>query len=214
MAKEGGEIPEQQSEKRDKSKIIKRKKRKTADTWKKKEWYTIMSPKCFEERDIGDTPADDESKIMDRQINVPLRDITGKMGHQFVKIMLKPESIKGKTIYTRVVGLEITPEQLRRNIRRRRSIAKCVVDVVSKDGKKIRTTGYGFTAMKVDTTRKDQVRAAIRRGIEAEGSANTFEAFIQKCAYGIVPTEMLKTVKKICPVKRIEISKCVLLENK
>ena len=40
------------------------KKRKTTDTWKKKEWYTITTPKEWESKEIAETPAIDEKKLI------------------------------------------------------------------------------------------------------------------------------------------------------
>ena len=190
------------------------KKRKTVDTWKKKEWYTIAAPKVFEEKEIGTTIASDEKSLANRILNVPLREVTGNMNHQYVKLRLRVSEIKGKTAHTVMEGFELVPEYLRRNIRRHRSIVKLVKDGTTKDGVKIRITAYVFTGRKVDTTKKDEIRKITDAYLTKEIPENTAETIIQKCVFGTTPTEVLKQAKVVSPIKRVEISKLKFVRGK
>ena len=197
-----------------KKSVKKKKVRKTTDSWKKKEWYTIYSPSVFEEKEVGTTIADDEKKLVNRVIKVPLREITNNMNHQFIKLWLRTKEVKGKSVYTELSGFSLTTEYLRRNIRRRRSLIKSIVNGTTKDNKKIRVTGYIFSLRKIDTSKKNLIRKKMAEIIEKNIKENSLDSFIQKCVFGELATNVFRECKKIAPVRRVEISKCKLLSGR
>jgi small subunit ribosomal protein S3Ae len=188
--------------------------KKKVDVWKKKEWYTIYSPKMFDSLEVGITPTDDEKKLIGRVLRVPLREITNSMAHQFVKMFFRITEVKGKSAYTEFDGFELTMEYLRRNVRRRRSIIKVVRTITTKDDKKIHLTVHTFTARKIDTSKKDAIRKVMIEVLDEDGKANTFEDFIQKAIFGNLASDIFKEIKQIAPAKRIEISKCEIVKGK
>lgn len=190
------------------------KKRKTADTWKKKEWYTIISPKIFKEMEIGTTPATDERKLKNRIIKVPLRDITNNMGHQFTKLFFRITEVKGKNAYTEFKGFELTKEYLRRNVRRRRSLIRIVREITTKDKKNITITVYAFTFRKVDTSKKNSIRKMMLEFLDKNIKKMTLESVIQKSLYGEFSTDILKKIKVVAPTRRVEVYKLVILGGK
>jgi len=76
----------------------------------------------FDEKPLLETPALKPDRLMDRVVNIPLREITNKIQHQYILLKFKSSEIKGKTVYTESIGFEVLRDALRRNIRRRRSI--------------------------------------------------------------------------------------------
>lgn len=204
--------------KKDKKKKVKVrrkiKKIRKADTWKKKSWYTIISPKDFEEIEIGITPSLDEKKLINRIIVIPMRNITNRISHQFVKLKFKIKSVKGKNAYTKFVGFELTREYLGRNIRRRRSIIKVVIDLVTKDDRKIQLTVYTFTVRKVDTSKKDEIRRIMIEYLNRLAKNEDFNSLVQKSLFGTIPTEISKICKKIAPIRRVEVAKCKIRGEK
>jgi len=184
------------------------KKRKTADAWKKKEWYTIVSPKEFDQKEVGNTPTDKDTKLINRVIWVPLRDITGDPKQQFTKLRMKVKEVKGKTAYTELAGFEMNREFVRRNVRRRRSIIEITRTVKTKDNKEAQFTISAFTQRKVDTSKKDQIRHKMMELIDATAHENSLEEMRKRCLLGSFGSDLTKVVKPIAPMKRIEVSKC------
>jgi len=190
------------------------KKRKTADAWKKKEWYAIYSPKSFEEKEIGISPASEPDNLMNRIIEVPLREVTGNMAHQFVKMWFRVTDVKGKNAYTVFDGFELVREYLRRNVRRRRSMIRVVKKVETSDGKKLNVTVYAFTAWKVETSKKNLIRKVMLDAIVRIAKENNFETLIQKMVFGTMASEIFKELRAVTQIKRVEIAKCVMLSEK
>jgi small subunit ribosomal protein S3Ae len=189
------------------------KKRKTAEAWKKKEWYSIRAPKLLDEKEVGTTPADEPAKLMNRVISVPLRDITGDVSQQFVKLLLRVNDVKGKTAYTKLDGFELVRDSLRRNIRRRRSLIRTVLPLESKDGVKMQVTAYTFAGMKIDTSKKDDIRKLMNEMLIQTAKETPLDTLIQKLIFGGAATAIFKSAKKIAVIKRVEIAKCMLLRS-
>ena len=189
----------------------KKKKRRTQDTWKKKKWYTIISPKSFDEKVIGTTPAEADKKIKNRSIKVPLDRITGNISQQFIKINLKTSEIKGQTVHTQLSGFELSKDFVHRNIRRRRSMIRAIPTLITKDRKKIRITLYTFTRRKISTRQKNEIRQKMTELIGKKVKETSFENLIKKCVDGTVRKEIMKEVKKIAPIKGVDVSKCKLI---
>lgn len=188
--------------------------KKKVDVWKKKEWYTIVSPAMFESVEVGITPTEDEKKLINRVLRVPLREITNNMSHQFLKLFFRIVDVKGKSAYTEFDGFELTREYLRRNVRRRRSIITVTETIQTKDNKNIQLTAHTFTARKIDTSKKDGIRKGMMEVLDKSGKANTLESLVQKAIFGNLAADIFKEVKSIAPVKRIEISKCEIIRGK
>ncbi len=194
--------------------MVQVKKRKTAEAWKKKEWYSIYSPKEFEEKEIGTTPGSEPDKLLNRVIEVPLREVTGNMAHQFIKMWFRIVDVKGKNAYTVFDGFELVREYLRRNVRRRRSMIRVVRQVETKDNKKLIITVYTFTARKIETSRKNMVRKLMMDAMDRIAKENAFDALVQKMIFGTMASEIFKETKGIAQIKRVEISKCQRVSEK
>ncbi|RLG21955.1 30S ribosomal protein S3ae [Candidatus Micrarchaeota archaeon] len=187
------------------------KKRKTQDTWKKKKWYTVVAPKIFDEVEVGTTVADADKKVLGRSIFVPLYNISKKAEHQFVKLKLKIKEIKGMTAHTELVGFQLSNDYIRRDIRRRRSMIRAIITFILKDGKKVRVTAYAFTYHKIKTSQKDAIRKIMIDAIIEKARGKSFETFVKDCAYGHYNKDIMKAIKVICPIRKVEIGKCKLV---
>ena len=63
-----------------------KRRRRTVDKWKSKEWYKIQTPSYFGNLEIGETVAGDPEKIVGRRIETTLYDITNDFNQIHVKL--------------------------------------------------------------------------------------------------------------------------------
>jgi small subunit ribosomal protein S3Ae len=122
--------------------------------------------------------------------------------------------VKGMNAHTVFDGFELVREYLRRNVRRRRSLIRIVQKIETSDGKKLNITVYTFTARKIDTSKKDLMRKIMMDAVHRIAKENNFESLVQKMLLGTMASEIFKQVKTVAQVKRVEISKCVMLSEK
>jgi len=198
----------QKKQARQKKKVGPKKKvARKADTWKKKSWYKILAPKMFQEKEIGETIVLKEKNLIGRQINVPLSVFTNKILHQQTILSFVVSEIKGKTAYTEPKGFELTKDALRKDIRRRRSLIKTILNLKTKDGKKIRMTTYVFTITKIDTQKQKDLRAIVDEQLKDSVPKGNYLKIFQDSIYGDLASSVYKKIKKLHKIRRVEIGK-------
>ncbi|MDD5317697.1 MAG: 30S ribosomal protein S3ae [Candidatus ainarchaeum sp.] len=188
-------------------------KARVIDKWKMKKWYSVIAPDMFESREIGSMPADDDSRIMNRLVRISLGDVTGDLSQAYTLLVFRVAEVKGKTAYTRLVGHELSPSYLRSLVRRKRDIVNEVLDVTTKDGVQIRVKMSIYTARKASSPAKTAVRNAAHAEMVARAKEMDFATFEQEVIFGKFSSRIYKAIKKILPIKRIEVRKTEVKEQ-
>jgi len=188
-------------------------KEKVVDTWKSKTWYTVLAPQMFDSRELGQIPATEDANLINRIVKVSLTELTGDMSQSYVNLQFRITEVKGKTAYTKLVGHEISAGYLRTLVRRRRNVINEVVDVTTKDGAKIRIQVSLFTAKRVSSPLKTALRNAVKDEVLARVKDMDFQQTIQEIIFGKFSATLFNRIKKLCPLKRIEVKKTELSES-
>lgn len=180
---------------------------KTVDKWKTKIWYTVYAPEIFEGKEIGKIPGTEDKDIVNRTIKISLAEITGDFSQSYTSVQFKIDSVKGRAAQTKLMGHELARGYLKTMVRRGRDILNVVQDVVTKDGVSLRIKTVAFTGRRVSTP----VAKAIRNGITAEVSERakgmTFTQVEQEVIFGKFSSRIFNRIKKIAPMRRVEIRK-------
>lgn len=188
-------------------------KKKTGDTWKKKQWYDVLAPEAFDSKEIGQIVATEESSLLNRIIEVPLSDITGNRGQAYTKLSFRIIDVAGKTAKTKLVGHEVSRDYLRTLVRRRKSIIDAVFDSQTKDGFAVRVKLRGFVATKIGMDKKAEVRRAMVDACIKKVTSTNYNELEKDIIFGNVSRDMFAAIKKIIPTKKVEIRKVELVEN-
>ena len=178
----------------------------TKDKWKAKSLYTVYAPEMFDRKEIGEIVGT-EKTIPGRVVIVGLNEITGNLTHSYTNLKLKVTSVRGLSAYTSFVGHELQRSYLRTLVRRRRSIVEDVYDVVTKDGVKVRVKTNIYTAVKASESARKALRKGAREEIEKRAKELNFDAFIQEIVFGKLSTKLYGKLRKILPLRRVEIRK-------
>lgn len=186
--------------------------KKLLDSWKAKKWYALVSPKFLGERQVAEIPATEDEALMNRIIIFPLKDITRDMSHMYTTVKLRVYEIKGRNAFTKFIGHEVSREYLSTLVRRRRDALEVVFNVKSKDGVEFRVKALVITQDPCSGTQKHALRKALTEEITALVSRKEFGAFIQELLYNKVAAELMGKLRKIVPLRRVEIRKTQLKE--
>ena len=195
-----------------------RKRRRQArvkDKWTMKKWFTLIAPEYFGMAEIGETPADDENKVINRTVEVTLAELTNDYSNQnpYKKLIFKVYRVAGNNAYTKFHRFELTREYLNSLTRRRTSKIEDVIDVTTTDGYTLRVKPVAFTVKRCKTSQKRAIRAIMRDIVLKYGSSEKFVQYLQECVLGKIPSEIYKNAKKIYPLRRVEIRKIELLKE-
>ncbi len=182
------------------------------EKWKYKKWYRIIAPPLFGEIEIGTVPGDEDWKVIGRTIEVPLYDITGDISQLHIRFKFQISGIDGDRALTSFKMMELARDYLRSLTRRKTSKVAGVINLVSRDGYKIRVTGVVFTTYKCKTSQKKLIRKKIFEILEKEASEKTLDEFI-KASLGEIQNKIFQEAKKIYPIRKVEIAKIKLIST-
>ncbi len=193
----------------------KRRHARVKDKWAMKKWYTLIAPEYFGMAEIGETPADDASKVVNRTVEVTLAELTNDFSNQnpYKKLIFKVYRVAGDNAYTKFHRFELTRDYLNSLIKRRTSKIDDVIDVVTADGYKLRVKPVAFTIKRCKSSQKRAIRAIMRETVQQFAKDKNFVQFLQECVLGKIPSEIYKRAKKIYPLRRVEIRKIELLSE-
>jgi small subunit ribosomal protein S3Ae len=183
------------------------------DKFKLKSWYSILSPKMFDEKKIGDIVGMDDKSVMHRIINTNLSELSGEMQHGYTRVNFRIYDIKGKTAYTNFIGHELIRSYVKTLARRNMSLVDNVVKVNTKDNVTVAVKTAIITSNRISRTMKSILRKEAEKIIRAHAKTRDFDEFIQEILYKKLSTEIYKRSKEYVPIKRVEVIKTEVKEN-
>ncbi len=188
-----------------------RKAAKKVDAFRAKNWYQILAPAEFNRANIGETLADDPSKMIGRIIEATLGDITGDWTKQNTKMIFRIEEVGGNSAYTSFMGHELTKDYMRSLVKRRTSKIDANIVVTTKDGFKVRVKPVVLTVKRARTSQIESIRKIMVEVVARRGKDTGFNEFIADVVTGKVASEIYKSTKNIYPLRRVEVGKTQLL---
>ncbi len=197
--------------------MARRKKRaaRVKDKWTMKKWFTLIAPEYFGMAEIGYTPADDESKVLNRTVEITLAELINDYSNQnpYKKLVFKVFRVAGENAYTKFHRFELTRDYLNSLTRRRTSKIEDIVDVRTADGYILRVKSVAFTVKRCQSSQKRAIRRVMNEIVKKSAEKNNFIQFLQEAVLGKIPAEIYKNAKKIYPLRRVEIRKIEVLKE-
>jgi small subunit ribosomal protein S3Ae len=193
--------------------MAEKQRKRTIDKWKKKKTFKVFASDSFEKKEIAETIALKEEHLLNRKISVSARDLTGQIKKQHIDFYFKISNVQGLKAYTKLVGIEIKPTYLKRLVRRRTTKIESNQKVVSKNNEKFKIKTVVITQRKATNKQTTAIRKIVMKKISEASKKQDFEAFIQEIVFGGILQKILNEIKKIAPIKRIEVAKISLIEG-
>ncbi len=183
---------------------------KKISSWKQKLVYTIVAPENFDFKELGDTIAKDPKSLIGRTIDVSLRDMTGDKTKQHLKIIFEINEVKGNKAHTRFRVFNVNPGYLRSRVRKGSSKIDCIhrIDIEPNLGVQVKV--MAVTHQNIKTSRGRDITAKISEILDNYKNTK-LDDFIQSTLFGKLGTEIYREVKKIAPVRRVEIEQVRVL---
>ncbi len=190
------------------------KKKKTVDKFKKKKWFTLVAPKSFDKKPLGETPAEKSKILIGRIVKKTVDELTGQRKQRHITANFKVTEIRELNALTEIVGFEINNSYLRRMIRRRISKIETVVTGTTKDGKTLRVKAVAVSARHIEKTKEKSIRKIMTDELLSEIAKKTLEQLLQEMIFGLTSIELMKKAKEVSMLKRLEITKARVMEGK
>lgn len=186
-------------------------KSRARDTWRDKQWYTIIAPSYFGNIEAGETVTNDPQKLIDRVVETTLYDVTGDFSLVHVKLFFKIIDVKGDNAYTEFKGHDLTRDYLRSLVRRGSSRVDGIFDVETKDGNLLRVSAVAFTINRAKTSQEKLIRKIMHDTISDKAGQLAYGEFVQETVLGKIASEIYNQAKKVTPLRKCEVRKSKLL---
>ena len=175
--------------------------------WKAKSWFKVYVPDNLGKAYIGDTISSDVETVKGRIMQSTLGEILNDYGKQHIKMRFKINEVTGDAAYTEFVGHEVTRDYLRSLVKRRSSRVDCMMQVVTKDGKKVRLTISVYTFARANIAQEHAIRKAIMTSVAAQSQTWDLTTLVNGVVSGEISRDLFKAVKTIYPTRRVEVIK-------
>lgn len=187
--------------------------KKVVDTWKTKQWYEVVAPQIFDSKVVGEVIASDPKNLINRVVKVGLDELTGDFSQTYTNVKLRIVDVKGKNAITRFIGSEQLPSYIKTFVRRGKTLVDDVVDVKTADGHQVRIKPIVFTGGKIARDAEAAIRTTIRKELVEKAAKTNLDDLLREILFKKYAHSLVSSVKKIAPIKRIEIRKIELKEN-
>jgi small subunit ribosomal protein S3Ae len=180
---------------------------------KGKEWYTLIAPKLFKEKVIGETPASDTKTLVGRVIEVHLINLIDDLSKYYIKLYLKIIDLKEKNAYTEFAGLECLRDYVSRLIRYGIKRIDTVQDMITEDKKKIRVKTIIITRKKIKKNVVTDLKKFVEDKFKKEVESSKLDEFIEKIINDTIKRSIMDEGGKIYPVRAFEVRKVEMLSK-
>lgn len=195
--------------------IEKKKKGKVIDNWKEKEWYAVIAPDMFSQKEVGKIVSGEEENMLNRIVRVGLGEVSegGSQADVYTRLDFRVKEVKGRNAYTKLIGHELIPGYVKTIIRRRRSLITGVVDVKTQDGMQVRVKYMVIAGNKTSDGLQTIARNAISAEFLEAATKCDFPNFMQEIIFGKLQKRIFIKVKTLAPIRRIEVRRSEVLEK-
>ncbi len=181
-----------------------------------KTWYQVYAVDMFPDQWIGETPASDPEKLLNRNVEVSVRDITGDFMHEKYKLWFHIFKVDGNKAYARFIKEMLNRDYMRSIIQRRSSRVDIQTDSITGEGSEVRVFTLIVTVTRIKSSQKHAIRAKVDEYLKEVIPKHTVEDLIKSYIFKepiLILSEIQKAASKVAPVKYVELRKMLLLKQ-
>jgi small subunit ribosomal protein S3Ae len=203
--------------------------KKAVDPFLKKEWYKLIAPSIFANKECGRTivTKTQGTKIASeglkgRVIELSLGDLNTNEEVSYRKIKLCVEDVQGYNCLMNFHGMDMTRDKLCSLIKKKQSIIEGTVDVRTTDGYIVRMFCIAFTKPQdgqhkvtcyAQSTKIRAIRAKMVAHMSELGGKGDLKTLVKELISGNAGDEIIKDCASIFPIKDCHIRKVKVLKK-
>jgi len=172
-----------------------------------KEWYSLIAPKIFKEKVIGETPVGDSKTLIGRKLDVYLINLIDDLSKYYIKFYFKVKEVKDNKAYTEFDGLECLRDYISRMIRYGIARIDTVQDLTTKDKKKLKVKSIIITSKKIKKNVEISLKSFVEEKIKKTVEESKLDEFLEKIINDTLKNSILEEGGKIYPIRMFEIRK-------
>jgi len=196
------------------SRAKKRKPKLKKVTFKDKNWYKILAPRIFNNKEIGEVIGT-ESNIIGRTIETLMYDFTGQYKDISLKLNFKIFEVneEAKMCNTLFQGHNYTNDFIRSLINRGSTKIQIILNLTTKDKYMFRVTMICTTIRRARSSQQNLIRKIMSEILWEFAKSLNHEKFIAGMIYGEFQNQILRVAKTIYPLSSSVIIKSKLVSS-
>ena len=185
--------------------------RAVRDKWRRKDWFEIYLPSYFGESKMGETPADDPSKVLGRVIETTLAQITGDFSQEYLKLYFQITDIEDHIARTVFKGHEYLKDYLRSLVRRRSTKVDGIFMVSTPKGYRLKIVIVALTQARIKTSQEKSIRKIMKKVVEKKAQDLTFDQIVHEIVLGKLASDIYNEAKNVTSLRHVGVRKSELL---
>lgn len=178
---------------------------------KAKQWFKIIAPKMFDEKEIGTTLTFTPENLVGKTISLSAIELTNDMSKYYLKLNFKITKVEGDRALTAFYGFDCMHDYIARMVVRRVRRIDAVQNLVTKDGVKITVKSLATISKKATSSVEVKFRVFISDIMKNIVENLTLEDFVKRMIANEIKAKVLKEGRRIYPVRNFEIRKAELI---
>jgi len=174
---------------------------------KAKEWFTVIAPKVFGEKEIGVTLASEPKELLGRELTLSALEVVDNMNKYYLKISFKIVRVEGNKAFTEFHGSECMQDYIARMVVRRVRRIDTIQDLLTKDKVKLRVKSLCVISRKAKSSIEKNLSNKLKEIIKEEVESKTLDEFIKSLISDEIKNKAIQEAKKIYPIRNFEIRK-------
>ncbi|MBY9009780.1 MAG: hypothetical protein KGD74_07945 [Candidatus Lokiarchaeota archaeon] len=193
-------------------KVKKKKSKLRRVSFKDKDWYTIIAPKSFDFKPIGEIIGMD-TNINGRTIETLLYDFSNRYQDISLKLKFKVVQVnhEAKQAQSLFLGHSYTTDYVRSLIGRGSSKIQTIINLTTKDSYIYRITIICTTLNRARSSQQIVIRKIMREILKEFSKTLNHEKFITGMIYSEFTNQIIRIAKTIYPLSNCSIIKCKLI---
>ena len=193
-------------------KVKKKKSKLRRVSFKDKEWYTVISPKSFNFKPIGEIIGM-ENNLIGRTIETLLYDFTNRYDDISLKLKFKVVQVnkEAKRVQSMFLGHSYTNDYVRSLIGRGSSKIQTIINLTTKDNYVYRITIICTTISRARSSQQIVIRKIMREILKEFAKTLNHEKFITGMIHNEFTNQIIRIAKTIYPLSNCSIIKCKLV---
>lgn len=179
---------------------------------KGKQWFTILAPKYFDEREIGKTISSTPQTLIGKTVNVSAVELTNDINKYYIKLKFKINLVDGDKAFTQLNGSECLQDYISRMVLHRIRRIDSIQDLTTSDKVKIRVKGLTIVSKKMKSSVAGKIRQFVSEVIKKQVEESTLEEFLHKMLSNELKNKILREGRSIYPIRNFEVRKTEVIQ--
>jgi small subunit ribosomal protein S3Ae len=186
----------------------------TTKKLKSKKWIKLVSPKIFNETELGETLTNQPSNVKDRIIETSLANLIGDFSKQHFKLKFVVDEVKEGVGRTKIKSLYVSRPHIVRRIRKGASKIELVEKVKLKGDTEVITKTILITAFKAHRNQVQMMRKRLKEQIGKMLVKYNLDALVLALCANKIQAELQTKLKKTYPIKYLEIREVTVTKQR